>query len=88
MLFESLYVLIRSICQLYVTFNSSRQTLLIEMLIDNGDGLSYEPGDHISIYPANNEKDVNYIISRFAESVMVDEPLKVVRYVRKTSTGN
>ncbi|KAJ8300595.1 hypothetical protein KUTeg_022114 [Tegillarca granosa] len=63
-----------------------RQTLLIEMVIDKNDGLSYKPGDHIGIFPSNNDKNVNYIISRFSKSVMVDEPIKVVRNIKKTST--
>lgn len=52
--------------------NVKESCVLVEILIDRGE-FDYEPGDHIAVCPANNEKYVDQILKHFKDLKDPDE---------------
>lgn len=52
--------------------NAKDFCVLVEILIDGGE-FKYEPGDHIAVFPANDEKYVDQILARFQDLQDPDE---------------
>lgn len=42
---------------------SGRQTILVELDTENSDVMKYQPGDHLGVYPQNNEKLVRDLMA-------------------------
>ena len=55
----------------------SRSTILVRMSIAGNKNLTYEPGDHLAVFPENRPELVNKLISLLEEAPQPDVPFKI-----------
>ncbi|XP_032898999.1 nitric oxide synthase, brain isoform X1 [Amblyraja radiata] len=64
---------------------SSRSTILLRIHTDNLDGLSYQPGDHLCVFPGNHEILVNALINQLEDPPPANKVIKVEFLEEKTT---
>lgn len=55
----------------------SRSTIFVRLHTNNHDKLSYQPGDHLGIFPGNNEDLVMNLIDKLEDAPPVNQLIKV-----------
>ena len=61
---------------IFCTF-SSRSTILVNIDADNRKELTFEPGDHLAVFPANNASLVQELIDMMHEKPDPNRPIKI-----------
>uniref|UniRef100_A0A3P8X4Z7 Nitric oxide synthase n=1 Tax=Cynoglossus semilaevis TaxID=244447 RepID=A0A3P8X4Z7_CYNSE len=56
---------------------SNRSTIFVRLHTNNHDKLSYQPGDHLGIFPGNNEDLVMNLIDKLEDAPPVNQLIKV-----------
>uniref|UniRef100_A0A3P8VBK3 Nitric oxide synthase n=1 Tax=Cynoglossus semilaevis TaxID=244447 RepID=A0A3P8VBK3_CYNSE len=68
---------------------SNRSTIFVRLHTNNHDKLSYQPGDHLGIFPGNNEDLVMNLIDKLEDAPPVNQIIKVeFLEERNTTLGN
>lgn len=67
----------------------SRSTIFVRLDANNHENLKYLPGDHLGIYPGNNEDLVTTLIEKLEDAPPVNQIVKVeFLEERNTALGN
>ncbi|XP_033126796.1 nitric oxide synthase, brain-like [Anneissia japonica] len=65
---------------------SGRSTILVKMSTKGSNEMDYEPGDHVTIFPANEESLVNRIIARTdLQGISADAVIRLEKQETKTT---
>ncbi|KAK3084578.1 hypothetical protein FSP39_015724 [Pinctada imbricata] len=64
---------------------SNRQTILVKLDTDGASELTYNPGDHVAVFPANSSRIVDGIIARLHNAPSNDQIIKVEFMQEKTT---
>lgn len=54
-----------------------RSTILVKMSTGENESFSYEPGDHLGVFPTNDQQQVACVLSRLLPDVDFDVPFVV-----------
>ncbi|KAJ8415334.1 hypothetical protein AAFF_G00423140 [Aldrovandia affinis] len=57
--------------------NSNRSTIFLQLHSNNHEGLRYQPGDHLCIFPGNHEDLVNSLIDKLEDAPPVNQIVRV-----------
>lgn len=67
----------------------SRSTIFVRLDANNHENLKYLPGDHLGVYPGNNEDLVTTLIEKLEDAPPVNQIVKVeFLEERNTALGN
>ena len=55
----------------------SRSTIFVRLHTNNHDKLSYQPGDHLGIFPGNHEDLVTALMDKLEDAPPVNQIVKV-----------
>ncbi len=69
--------------------STSRSTIFVRLDANNHENLKYLPGDHLGVYPGNNEVLVTTLIEKLEDAPPVNQIVKVeFLEERNTALGN
>lgn len=69
--------------------STSRSTIFVRLDANNHESLKYLPGDHLGVYPGNNEVLVTTLIEKLEDAPPVNQIVKVeFLEERNTALGN
>ncbi|XP_064613211.1 nitric oxide synthase 1-like [Liolophura sinensis] len=57
--------------------SSSRQTILVKMDTNRAPELSYQPGDHVGIFPANPKRLVDTLLTKLVDAPPADQVVQI-----------
>uniref|UniRef100_A0A4W6EF01 nitric-oxide synthase (NADPH) n=1 Tax=Lates calcarifer TaxID=8187 RepID=A0A4W6EF01_LATCA len=63
---------------------SNRSTIFVRLHTNNHDSLSYQPGDHLGIFPGNHEDLVTALIDKLEDAPPVNQIVKVDNWTNET----
>lgn len=67
----------------------SRSTIFVRLTTNNHDSLKYQPGDHLGVYPGNQEDLVMPLIEKLEDAPPVNQIVRVEFLdERNTALGN